>query len=341
MSNRLQALLILIIIFGWSGLLIYYFFFANSGNLEINVGSLTWVSVELNSEYDLKIPTFICNKICNLSNIPSVKYELFVNKDGYKWFNQQIEIKSGEKLSLNFNLEKLVYLEENKIENKDKINFIKLKNLLGKVDTKDENIQEKNILWMKDFILYYYKNYPKFVIFSFDWENEKQIFSLNKEVISVIFNKNDFLVLIKTKDENYLFDLKSNLNFVVNIKENILYPKRVYSNINKILFHTDNWTYFYDINSNYWIKNAIFNDYIILQNGKILWLINNDDKFKINLLNLEDNKKDKLILHDLESQDKKVVFEIDINISYLELIDDKIFLTDMKGAQFEIKELKF
>ncbi|EKE26425.1 MAG: hypothetical protein ACD_4C00297G0001 [uncultured bacterium (gcode 4)] len=79
----------------------------------------------------------------------------------------------------------------------------------------------------------------------------------------------------------------------------------------------------------------------MLWNDKILWIIYKADKEKFNILNFPENSKDKIILNDLETRDRKVVFETEKNVKYIEKIENKLILTTDDWKEFEINALNY
>ena len=162
----------------------------------------------------------------------------------------------------------------------------------------------------------------------------------DKNLTKVVFNKNDWLILINTDKEDSVFDLNNSTNYTINLSDEFIYAKR-WTTPDKILLKTKNWIYIYDIDTNTWIKNTIYNDYVLLWNDKILWIIYKADKEKFNILNFPENSKDKIILNDLETRDRKVVFETEKNIKYIEKIENKLILTTDDWKEFQINALNY
>ncbi|MDD2487028.1 MAG: hypothetical protein PHS92_01540 [Candidatus Gracilibacteria bacterium] len=334
MTNRVLAIFIIIAIF--SGLFgaYYYFFVANVGSLELNVGSFSGVSVELNGEFKNQY-RLTCNKVCDFNKIPPINYTLNISKTGYKPQSKSIKIIRGEKSVLNINLQKLVFLKENNMNNTDKISLLRFNK--SAAESNDKQV----VIGVKDGIVYYYKFNPGFGIYSSVSGEEKNILLLGEKVISkVFFNKNDGLILINAEGESFVFDISSKINYSISIKDDFIYVKSSIED-NKLLLKTKDSTYIYDLKTNTGIKNTVFNDYIILGNDNVLGLISKKDRSKLSILNFNDNGKDKLILNNISTRDRKIVFETEFDVKYMELIDGKILLTLTDGKQFEVKELNY
>ncbi len=340
MSNRLQALLFLIIFFWIIWLFIYYLFFFNNWNLEISVWKLTWVKIQMKSEYNINYTSVMCNNYCKISNIPAINYEIQAELKDYNTIIQNIKIKKNETLKLNLIFKKNIILNNFiDISNKEKIQISKYSKLLQ--EKEESNTWTNNdILWIKNDNLYFYKNDPYWSIYAFDKNNQIKIFSLTEELIKkIIFNKNDWLIVIIWKN-NYLFNINDNSNNPININENIVYIKKT-NILNKFIIKTDKWSYLYDIQNKSSIKNILFNDFINYKWNQIIWLINKNDSIKNSILNLENNNKDKLILHNINTREKKLIYEIDKDINYIELIWDNLVITDNQWEKFELQNLEY
>ncbi len=340
MSNRLRALLFLIIFFWIIWLFIYYLFFFNNWSLEISVWNMTWVKIQIKSEYNINFTPIICNNSCKISNIPAINYEIQADLEDYDTVIQNIKINKNEVLKLNLNLKKNILLKSfTDISNKEKIQISQYTKLLQE-KKEDENLLNNDILGIKNDNLYYYKNDPYWTIYTFDKNNEIKIFSLAKELIKkIIFNKNDWLIAI-IWDNNYLFDIYTNTNNPINLNENITYIKKT-NNLNKFIIKTDKWSYLYDLKNKSSIKNILFNDFINYKWNQIIWLINKNDAIKISILNLKNNNKDKLIIHNINTREKKLIYETDKNIDYIELIWNNVTITDNQWEKFELQNLEY
>ena len=109
MSNRLYALLILILFFGGIAGVYYYLFVMRVSSILVDVGSLTGVTVDLQNElqgkYDLT-----CDHTCALANVPPVKYTLTVSKFGYDTEHQQFTLDAGVRKRITVRMKETVYL---------------------------------------------------------------------------------------------------------------------------------------------------------------------------------------------------------------------------------------
>jgi len=337
-SNRLTALLILTIIFWGIFWIYYYFFVANVATITFDTGSFTGVTLKMESQY--KKYSIICDKKCSIGNVPPFSYSISANITWYKEVSLSTTLQRWDNKIIKLSFEKLVYLSEIKTPSEEKIALIKFKQInteSGSTDTQDK----KTIIGVKWSQVYYYSYDPDFSVYSEEKWIIKPILNIEwKKTDEVIFNKNDLLLVIKSWSFSYLYDLTSNMNYTLNINEKIIYPKK--TNFDwKYLINTVNWTYLYDTTNSGKTKNTIFNDYIIVSDWKIIWLINQKDKEKLNILNFSDKKWDILILNNIDTRDRKVIYETDKVIKYLEFVDSKVILTTNDDATFELKELEF
>jgi len=337
-SNRLTALLILTIIFWGIFGIYYYFFVANVSTISFDTGSFTGVTLKMESQY--KKYSIICDKKCSIANVPPFSYSISSSIAWYKEVSLNTTLQRWDNKIIKLSFEKLVYLNEIKTPSEEKIALLKFKQIntsSGLTDTKDK----KTVIWVKWTQVFYYSYDPDFSVYSEEKWIIKPILNIEwKKIEEVIFNKNDLLLVIKSWNFSYLYDLTNNMNYTLNIDEKIIYPKKTNFD-GKYLINTINWTYLYDTTNSGKTKNTIFNDYIVVSDGKIIWLINQKDKEKLNILNFWDKKWDILILNNIDTRDRKVIYETDKIIKYLEFVDSKVIVTTNDGATFELKELEF
>ncbi|MCK9272340.1 hypothetical protein M0P65_02225 [Candidatus Gracilibacteria bacterium] len=338
MSNRLTAMLILTIIFGGIFGIYYYFFVANVASITFDVGSFTGVTIKMESEY--KKYDIICDQKCSLGNVPPFSYFISANITGYKDISLSTTLQRGENKAIKLTFEKLVYIEEIKTPSEEKIALLKFKQInssSGSTDLEDK----KTIIGVKGTQVFYYSYDPDFSVYSEEKGIIKPILNIEgKKIDEVIFNKNDLLLVIKSGNFNYLYDLTNNMNYSLNIDDKIIYPKKANFD-GKYLINTIVGTYLYDVSNNTKTKNTIFNDYIVVSEGKIIGLINQKDKEKLNILNFGERKGDILVLNNIDTRDRKIIYETENNIKYLEFVDSNVILTTEDGTTFELKELEF
>lgn len=325
----------LIILSACSGVFyfIYYFFVTNTANLSVDIGSAENVKIELKWEYS-NYP-WICNKKCIFEKIPPVKYAIIVKKDSYKTIIENFELKRNEKKELKFDLQKEIITEEVSSQAKEKRLNLFYKNYLDQLKTKRE------IVWFyKELISY--SNSGSLKIFSFDWALETEIFNSNEVKIKNIWLNNiDWIIFFQTnKNENYIYDLEKNTSYFITFTDEILFAKRTQFD-NKYIFETLDWVYVYNINDNSKDKKTLFDDFVILKNNKILGLIKKDSKNKLSVLNISDNNKNKIILHNIETKERKVIYEFDWEPNFLLYNLDKIYISNKNKNISEIKNLEF
>lgn len=341
MSNRLLSVIILVIIFSWIFGAYYYFFVANVWDLNLSFWSNSWITVELGWEFQNNYKN-ICNDSCSFKGIPPISYTLSISKQGFKPVQKNIKLVRWKPLNLSIKLQKLVYVEQINPTKIDKIDLLKFRKDSNGNDWDNKSNTGSVTIWIKDWIVYFYKFNPGFWLYSFkDWINKNILLLEDKIIKNVFFNKSDGLILINSKDWSNVFDLWSNTSYFISIKDDFIYAKKALKDEDKLLLKTKDSTYIYDLKTNTWIKNSVYNDYVLLWNDLVLWLINKSDKGKLSILNFSDNWKDKLILNNLSTRNRKIVFETDLNVKYIELIDNKIILTTSDWAQFEVKEMNY
>lgn len=334
MSNRSIAFLILVFFCSALIYLVYYFFIANVWILTVNTWIDKKVIVTINSEFR-KSYSKVCFKTCEFSKIPPINYNLEAISEGYKNFNYSLNLRRQEKLTINLKLEKLVVANNIEKTNKDKILELKLKNTIKD----DEKFINYKIISSFRWKIYFYSGSK---LYFFSWDEVKELFSLeNENIESIINNDIDELFLIMTKNSKYLYDINSDTNYIINLDSKISFIKKTL-NDDKFIILADDWVYLYSISSSESIRNTLYDDYAQVGSSLVIWLIKKDSNNKLKLLNFENNGKDKIILHNIENKERKIIFETQDIINYVIYWNWGIFLVsnDWKILKLNNIELK-
>lgn len=339
MSNRALAFLILTAIC-WAILgFIYYFFIANVGNLAFEISWVNNIKVVINWEFG-NSNEIQCQTKCLFKDIPPINYAVKIEKSWYKTYTSNIKLERWENKIVKVNIEKEVQIEEIKSSTEEKIKALKYKKYLAWREEDNWEKLDRTEIWTYDSNIYSYSNNNWFFdIYSFDWDKENDVLNIeNVKIEKININILDWLIFYSTKEGDFFYDIISNTNYKLDIDDEIIYIKRTLIN-EKYVVNGKMWVYIYNITSNDFTKNTLYDDFIILEDSKILWLIKASSKDKLSLLNFQNNWKNKIILHDINTRDRKIIYETNSNIEHIFYKDWAVKYIDENGNLFNITEL--
>ncbi|EKE28344.1 MAG: hypothetical protein ACD_3C00073G0006 [uncultured bacterium (gcode 4)] len=338
MSNRAQAFIVLIIMCGWILWFIYYFFIANVGDLIVDVWNQSKVQISLDWEFGNKQED-TCDGKCIFKWISPVNYTITASKEGYKNETLQFKLERNEIKNLKFVLKKQVELSEIIKSAWDKIMELKYKKYLENASQDNEGLN-REVLWIFEGKLVSIDKSKWFHIFSFDGSEEKSLFFQDEaKVEKTSYNQYDWIINYSIWGDNLIFDIWEKMSYKLNISSNVEFVKKSWTD-DKYIIMANDWSYLYSAITNDFTKNTLFDDFIVLDNGKILWLIKKDSKDKLSLLNFTSNQKNKLILHNVESRDRKIIYELDWIVSFLLSKDGNINYVDASWKMYNLKQLE-
>lgn len=336
MSNRTLAFLLLIVICALALSWVYYFFIANVWSLQI---SITWAEtskVTLISEFWNPYET-TCSKTCIFKDIPPVWYELSITSAWFKTETKSFSLSRWEQKELDFSLIKLAKAEKLDISTKEsKVSALRLKDFLSKSNF----AWTAKALWFYSWKSYFYSLWDDFSIYSLEWwDKQTLIFSMpTSDIKDIIFFDISWFISFSGWWQSYIFDIDSLKSFPLNIDEKPIIIKRTQS-YSKILISTSVWTYLYDLDTLVWKKNTLFDDFVLLWDNKVIWLLRASSKDKMSLLNFDLNSKAKIVLHNIDTKERKMIFETDIQANYIALYNWNPIIVDDKWNLYELKDL--
>lgn len=113
MSNRLLAILVLVLIFGGLYGAYYYFFVANVGTISVIVTGVGTGTVAVEMRSDLK-QTYgkDCEKLCTFTDMPPVGYHLTAKTDGYVTVEKSFSVTRGQIQKVIVRMDREVKLSE-------------------------------------------------------------------------------------------------------------------------------------------------------------------------------------------------------------------------------------
>lgn len=340
MSNRVWGIIIICVFMIVILSFYLYFFVYYTGGISVN-SNLDNYKVNLYSKKLYKTFSFDCkNKICNLSDLSPLDYQLTIVKSWYIDYMQDITIVKNSVLKLKVDLKKDIKLEKNKtsiespISNQQRIDKIKNSKIYYAYFYLDNlwsfYFKNNNLEWLDLF----YENKSNSWELKKIWNFEKV--DASKIRVDKVYGS-DFFYL-QLWDDKLLYDLKS-LNYKkLDLKLDTLYIKQWLMGI--FLINTLKWTFIYDFENNKLDYFSIFSDFIFYKNW-YLAIIKKDDTIRINNFWLDiKNNKDKIIFWNNETKQKKLIYETEIDINKLIYIDSKVIFMDKSLEEFSLNELE-
>ncbi|MDD2565803.1 MAG: hypothetical protein PHZ26_04510 [Candidatus Gracilibacteria bacterium] len=340
MSNRNLAFLILISFCATILGAIYYFFIANVGSITIDVGNIEGVKLSLNGEFK-NTESITCNNKCGFSKKPPINYTLVVSKETYKTQNIDFKLNRSENKNIKLILEKDVQSDEIKLSKDEKLKALKYNKLIASKNEDSGDSAKRIIIGNYAGKIYSYSNKDNlFYIYESDGESENEIYSQKEIKLKKIgINIVDGIIFYNSQSDKYLFNIKLKSNFRLDITEDINFIK-VTPLTSKYIVNTMNGIYLYDISNNSFTKNTLFDDFVVLNSGKILGVIYPASIEKLSILNFSDNKKTKIILHDISTISRKVIYETTSSIKYIFNEGGEIKYLDIDMNLFSLKQLE-
>jgi len=339
MSNRNLAFLILISFCAAIIWAIYYFFIANVGNIEIDVWGLKWVKIELNWQFQNN-ETITCDNKCSFIKKPPINYTLIATKDTYKIQKINFKLERSNTKKIQLTLSKDVQSESVKITKEERLKTLKYNKLIAS-KSEDSWIEvERIVIWNYNWKIYSYTNKEDmFYIYESDWESENEVFSQKElKVKNLWINVVDWIIYYNTQEDKYFFDIKLKSNFKIDLSDELILVKKTPINA-KYIINTINWIYLYNTENSDYSRNTLYDDFIVLNSWKILGLIYPESIEKLSILNFDNNKKTKIILHDISTISRKVIYETTMNIKYIFNDSWEVKYLDKNMKLYNLKQL--
>lgn len=336
MSNRILALLIVVIFFTGLFWVYYYFFVANVGSVVVTVWSLENVRVTLTTEFQYqKVQT--CSSSCLFEGIPPVNIRIIADKDGYDTADASFKLERGEKKLVDLMPKKTVVLTTQDAEKDAKIQVLKIKNFVGQ-DTESGSLTFLGMFQDKG---YAYSLESGFTLFAFDdaWTKSNILSIPNVSVSNVDWNEFDGLILLKWDKTNGFLDIVTGVYTKLTLKDSQYIKKGPQAN--QYIVRTTDGVYLVNTSDSTSLQDGVYNDYVIIAPGKILGLLQKSNTTTMKLLNLAADGKAKLILQDISTHDRRVIYSTDDDLVGVQMYQGKVFVTDATGKSKELQNLEF
>lgn len=337
MSNRLLSILILLAIFGTIFGTYWYFFVANVGSIVVTI---TWASeVQVNLSTEFKYETSqTCTETCIFDWVPPVNMTVTASKE---WFESDIEsfkLQRGEKKILSLAMKKKVILEEKSTDKQEKILLLKLKAALAN-DTESGSLNLVGIFQKKGYV---YSTVTGFSLFTYDIDGTKTpVLELPwLGVKKVVWNASEWILLIQWEKNNGFLDFSTGIYTKLVLSTESQYIKK-WILANQYIVRASDGVYLMNLKDGTTQKDGIYDDYILVAPGKILGLLKKTSTDKMSLLNFPTDGTSKLILQDIATRERHVVYSTNDDIVGIQKIEWNIIATDAAGKNGEMRNLEF
>ncbi|MCP4523018.1 MAG: hypothetical protein GY828_02250 [Candidatus Gracilibacteria bacterium] len=342
MSNRLLGFFILISIVG-VGYLLYWYIFIYSlvhvtfeSNLEKYHVSL--IAKQKNISQDCE------QKVCYISDIIKLDYELIAQKDGYKDFVLPIQPKRGNNsFQLIFEKKYELQLDTSVENNKNKATVEKREKDLS-IEEKIEEIKNKRDIYHS---VHIGNNY-----YTFRKRGEKLLLSKNDGEIGLfplgdkstldileIEGSDNFLVL-RIEDKNYFFSIRSGKFQIFDFNIPLLYIKQS-DNSGEYIFVTSKGSFLYEYAKNTFTYNTLFSDYVVYKKNSYVGVIDKNDSEKKQFFQLDRKREQNVIIqYNTETKEKVILLETGGDIKRLGKKEGRIYIINQTGERYFLSHLQ-
>jgi hypothetical protein len=335
MSNRILALLVLILFSVFAYFIYAYFFIYYNASIHIS-SNIENYKVNLYVKKIAKSFTYDCpQKECDIKDIAPFDYNMTLSKTWYQDDFRVIAIKKSSKNNLTVDFKKIVLLKNIEAEAKKEI-------------SKDAKIQ---LIKLKAWSYAFFELGEKWNYFFVEkwnslslnhlspaWVLQENIGTFKKVAKDVIFlqavlwDSDD--IYIEIWDEKYIFSAEFNLLKKVDLGVKISYVKPW--DKDKFLLVSDVGTYifsFYQGTTEYF---PLFFDFVAGEK-KLIGYIKQDDSSRLKNFWLESEKQNIILEFDRTSLDKKVLLKSTEDIVKIYAKKGKIYAEESGGKVFELE----
>lgn len=334
MSNKILALLVLILFFIFAYFLYAYFFIYYNATIHFS-SNVDNYSVKLYVPKIAKSFTYECSKKeCDIQDIAPFEYNMTLSKKWYENDFRVITIKKSSKNDVSVSFRKIVSLEEVEKEKKkeltkdDKVNLVKLK----ASSYAFFNLEEKGVYYFTEssnaeIILNY---------FSQSWvksENKASFKKISPEAISLqaVVGESDS-IFIENGEEKYIFSPELNILKKIDLKwVQVSYLKPW--DKDEYLIVTNIWTYVYSFFDEKLTYFPLFFDFVAGEK-KLIGYIKQDDNSRLKNFWISWETQNIILEFDRQSLDKKILLKTDEDITKIYLKKWVISVEDKSGKNF-------
>jgi len=340
MSNRIVALLSLVIFF-WSIVGAYYYFFIlNKWELNIyaNVGEY---SLEMyNHTLKTTTQTFCENSTCELIELPPFTYTVTVKKDGYKDVTQYVTILARDLVEMTVTFEKQLQVQAVAVEEPL---------VLNREKTEREEIEEQirsdaySVFDVEGKWFFYFVQNPDSTLTL--WQRyqaqDRQYLNFQNMPASKLFldriYQTDAEIFIKHGDDLYIFDIFSGTSQRVFFPQSVQYIKKSEAGIYH--FVTGKGTFLYDsISGDEPQFFVLFRDFIPYEDG-YLWVIFENETQKKKNYQIEQNGN-LVVRYSPQEKEIRIIEEVALSVDKIVYEWEKIFFYTANGEKYEVDNIE-
>ncbi|MDD2870959.1 MAG: hypothetical protein PHS49_03115 [Candidatus Gracilibacteria bacterium] len=145
---------------------------------------------------------------------------------------------------------------------------------------------------------------------------------------------NDLYIEVGPDKFYYNSEIKSNTKIDLNI--DVMYVKK--TNTSNLILLTTKGSFYYNISDKTLNYFSFFNDYVIFRDLYI-GLVKTDEKRILTNLGFETDKN-LIVYYNPDTKEKKILFETNLDISNMYLLNDQLFLKTIDGELYELENIE-
>jgi len=310
MSNKIIALLILIWTISGIFWLYFYFFvgYTSAVTIEANIENynVTLYSKRFGKSFDYQCP----DMTCVLWDVSPLEYNLRINKEGYSWVFQDIDVKARENLSLTIVAQKKVSLDQVEVQevdisNKQRISFLRDK----------KRAYSFFDFWSGNYGYFLEKGDDKLSLYININESGEKVWDFSRvqsTALDLQKVSQKELLYFEIGEQRYFYDISTWKIQTLDITVDILYVKPGRTET-ELLFVTSVGTYIYDIRQNIFEYVSLFKDFIY-QDDFYIGVIFSDEKQKLRNFGWEDTTANLIVKYNPLTKEKAILYETGLDI---------------------------
>lgn len=335
MTNKLLALLVLIIVSLLGYFFYVYFFIYYDGVVSVS-SNVSQYQVKLYAPKIGKTFLYECpQEECRIEEIAPLDYNLTISKEGYENYFTSFKLWKSEQKELSVNLKKKLSLipikkEELEVSKEDKIEILRLKSTAyAFFDFKELGIFLFKKSWNSLLLEY----------ISPAWREESDLLSFSlvpKEALryeKVYGTEDVFLIILG--NEKYLYNFSKRVLKKIELSLDIIYAKVGIDD--EYSFSTEVGTYVFDFRNSSLEYFPLFFDFVPLSEERLIGLVKWDDEVRLKNFWLDWSQGDVVFDFLRDTLEKNILLETSSSIKkiyregesvYAETVDGEVFRFD-------------
>lgn len=363
LSNKIRAILMLIVAWVIVFMLYYWFFILNKWDLTIESNMWNYEVSLYAKNLRTSFNTTCQYSICEMIDIAPFEYTLTISKDWYKDIVRDIKIKARWAIAIDVELEKDLKIEkipdqvavDGGDELVDDIELGELEQKQLEVRQKQEQLARDRLNMLKwssykyfdidDLWLFYFVewNNNDIELFRLDWDESISLFTFTKELSRDIFldkiYQTNNMIVISFPEDKYLYDLDLGISTKVFFPQELNYVKKeqkIYHFVN------DKWTFLYTPISDGITYFQLFRDFINYDSKNYLGIIYWDEEQKKKNYNIKpsDDGLNLVVKYNYDTRELDVLKGTPMTITKIIKQDNIIYIYDINSDIYEISNIK-